>query len=90
MIAGRIRNATRYLGAPPGWRPETHGHCGHLAIQDHPTTAGPAMMSAWEPTPEEITRIVAGAPVLLTVIGEVHPPVAVHVGSVPAMVETEG
>ena len=83
MIPGRIRDATRYLGAPAGWKPETDGPCGHLAIRDEMTTAGRAMASVWEPTPDEIERIVAGAPVLLTVVGTVHPPVALSVGHLP-------
>jgi hypothetical protein len=83
MIPGRVANASRYLGAPLGWNPETDGPCGHLAIVDMDTTAGPAMMSVWEPTPEEIARIVAGANVRLIVVGRIHPPVELSVGPPP-------
>ncbi len=83
MITKRIPGATRYLGAPRGWKPERDGPCGHLAILDMETTAGPAMMSLWEPTPDEIERIKAGAPVRLVIVGQVHPPVEVSVGQVP-------
>lgn len=83
MIAGRIRNATRYLGAPPGWKPDKDGHCGHLAICDEQHISGPCMTSAWEPTPDEIERLAQGAPVYLTILGNVHPPVAMAVGSPP-------
>lgn len=43
----------------------------------------PAMETAWHPTPDEIARIVAGAPVVLRVLGDQHPPVSVDVGEVP-------
>ncbi len=81
MISGRIAGETRNLGAPRGWNVEERGHCGSLAIRDEPTTAGPGMTSAWYPTAEEIARIAAGAPIYLTIIGQVHPPVAMSVGA---------
>ena len=83
MIASRIAAFTRLLGAPAGWQPSTQGPCGHLAIRDEPTSAGPGMTSAWEPTPDELDRLKRGAPVLLTVLGAVHPPVDVRVGEAP-------
>lgn len=84
MIAGRIPGATRYLGAPAGWEPEEHGHCAHLAIQDTVVNGGvPAMQSVWEPTPDELERLKAGAPVYLLIVGTAHPPVAVSVGAAP-------
>lgn len=86
MIPGRIERATRHLGAPPGWEPDTAGHCAHLAIRDEQfgSPTGPwGMVSAWEPTPDELARINAGAPIFLTVIGGVHPPVGLSVGFPP-------
>ena len=84
MIAGRIPGATRWLGAPLGWRPDEHGDCGHLAIRDMPINDGvPAMHSVWEPTPEELERLNAGAKVYLLVVGSVHPPVSLMVGALP-------
>lgn len=85
MIPGRIPKATRYLGAPAGWQPETDGPCGHLAIRDMATDGGPAMMSVWLPTPDEIVRINAGAAVSLLVLGVAHPPVSVAVGMPPEL-----
>lgn len=86
MIPGRIENATRYLGAPKGWEPDRDGHCAHLAILDVPADSEfPAMMqSVWEPTPDELARIAAGAKVVLVVVGSSHPPVALSVGDIPA------
>jgi hypothetical protein len=79
MIPARHPNATRYLGAPAGWKPEEQGTCGHLSICDHETLAGNAMQSIWEPTPDELARLNAGGFVVLTVIGSGHPPVSLQV-----------
>ena len=43
----------------------------------------PCMTTAWLPTPDEIARIVAGAPVHLRIMGTAHPPVMVEVGETP-------
>ncbi|MCR4340138.1 MAG: hypothetical protein NUW01_09680 [Gemmatimonadaceae bacterium] len=83
MHTGRISGFTRFLGAPRDWDEAKDGHCGGLAIRDEKTTAGLGMTSAWFPTPEEIERIKAGAPIYLTVLGQVHPPVCMAVGSPP-------
>ena len=83
MIAASISGRTRYLGRPLNWKPDEQGPCGSLAIRDIDTTAGPAMMSAWEPTPEEIEAISKGAKVILWVVGTAHPPVVLTVGDVP-------
>jgi hypothetical protein len=85
MLPGRIPNATRHLGAPPDWKEEEHGICGFLAIKDQPGEGGVNhMISAWEPTPDELSRIAAGAKVLLWVVGVVHPAVMLTVGSEPS------
>jgi hypothetical protein len=83
MLVGRIDGATRNFGAPHDWDKATRGPCGSLPIRDELTTAGPGMTSAWLPTPEEIEKIKAGAPVYLTVFGNVHPPVSMAVGPIP-------
>lgn len=80
MIAARITNANRDLG-------KGQGYIG-LPVRDvtvHCTVNGlvPAMETAWHPTPDEIARIVAGAPVVLRVLGDEHPPVSLDVGEVP-------
>lgn len=81
MLPVRIEGATRYLGAPLGWEPETQGPCGHLAIRDiMDPDIGPEMMSAWQPTPDELDALNAGASVILFVTGSAHPPVALVVG----------
>lgn len=83
MHPGRVAGATRHLGAPMGWDAERDGHCGVLSVRDGLTGRLPDMTSAWFPTPEELKRLLAGAPVHLTIVGNVHPPVALSVGQAP-------
>ena len=91
MIVGRVRGATRNLGAPAGWERDVHGTCGGLPIRDEPHAPGlRRMVSAWLPTPREVDLIVAGAPVELLVIGDVHPPVWLQVGTPPSDPTKEG
>ncbi|PZQ86021.1 MAG: hypothetical protein DI549_00635 [Ancylobacter novellus] len=81
MIIKHIQGATRVLG-------KSQGYIG-LPLRDElinctvdgPST--PSMLTAWEPTPAEIARINAGAPVLLRVLGSAHPPVMIEVGDAP-------
>jgi hypothetical protein len=79
----RIEGATRALEAPAGWSRRRQGSCGARSFRDEATITGPAMTSAWFPTAEEIEPIRHSAPVYLTVLGLVHPPVAIAVGPVP-------
>ena len=72
MMPLRIERATHWLGAPQGWEPTTQGECCHLAVR-----------LAWEPTPDELARLNAGAKVSLLVVGNIHPPVSISVGMVP-------
>lgn len=82
MLIGHIQNATRVLGAPKNWDQEKLP-CNALPILDVQGAAGPEMISAWEPTPDELAKLVAGAPIYLVVCGVAHPPVALCVGEPP-------
>ncbi|GAB4071683.1 hypothetical protein GCM10028812_46270 [Ancylobacter sonchi] len=79
MIIKHIEGATRVLG-------KSQGYLG-LPIRDEMivcTVNGPetpSMVTAWEPTPDELARLNAGAPVLLRVLGDGHPPVMISVGA---------
>lgn len=83
MIIGRIAGATRVLG-------QSQGYLG-LPLRDEVIDLAiggelkpcSRMVTAWEPTPDELTRLAAGAPVYLSVLGNVHPPVMLDVGPVP-------
>lgn len=79
MIPARIQGATRVLGAPTGWTPETSGPCRGLPIRDGSAGDVPVMESAWEPTPAELAALNAGGKVYLRIVGSGHPPVMVYV-----------
>lgn len=83
MQPGRIEGATRNLGAPADWRKDVLGPCGSLTIRDALVEGCHSMTSVWQPTPEELMRLNAGASVHLTVFGYVHPAVALSVGLAP-------
>lgn len=83
MIVARIEGCTRVLG-------KTQGFIGlpirDQEVQDTGTQeVYPAMMSAWEPTPAELAALNAGAKIVLTIIGQAHPPVALTVGPIPEL-----
>lgn len=81
MIIARIPNATRVVG-------KGQGYLG-LPIRDEmiyervngPGT--PSMVTAWEPTPDELERLKAGACVHVRILGNVPPPMLVEVGEAP-------
>lgn len=66
---------TRTLGAPPGHESTVTP----LEIADVDFYGQRAVMSLWQPTPEEIEGLKAGLPVALFVMGTGMPPVAVAV-----------
>jgi len=81
MQIARIEGCTRVLG-------EAQGYIGlplrDIVINDSVTgPQTPAMESAWFPTPEELAALNAGAPIILRVVGRVHPPVMLETGEVP-------
>lgn len=81
MQIGRITGCTRVLG-------QSQGYLGlplrDVIINDSVTGPDtPAMETAWFPTPKEIEAITSGAPVILRIVGRVHPPVMIDVGEAP-------
>lgn len=80
MIIGHIEDATRVLSAPAD-SPEVKP----LAIRDVVYSDGTrGVMSAWQPTPEEVAAIQAGEPVYLCIFGTTMPPAFVGVKGVTA------
>lgn len=80
MQIARIRGATRIIG-------RAQGYAG-LPLRDEDTTLSsgntvPSMVSAWFPTPEELAKLNAGAPVTVKLLGSAHPPIMVGVGEPP-------
>lgn len=84
MIPARIPEHTRALGAPRDWDPDRDGTCSVLMIKDvKAEDQVNRMLSMWEMMPDEKARSDAGAKVILSVVGNVHPPVWLTVGEVP-------
>lgn len=78
MMINRIPGATRVLAKD---QPEYS----QLPIRDEKRADGVnSMVSSWSPTPDELARLNAGAPVYLGILGTVHPPVILGVGEVPS------
>lgn len=77
MIIKRICGATRTLG-------KSQGYLG-LPLRDEVINCAvggpgtPRMLTAWEPTPEELERLNRGGLVYLSIHGNVHPPVMLTV-----------
>lgn len=75
MLIKMIEGATRVIG-------RSQGYIG-LPLRDEAINCAvsgaetPCMVTAWEPTPEEIAAIVAGGSVYLRVLGVSHPPVMI-------------
>lgn len=79
MMNLAIEGTTRRIG-------KSQGYLG-LCVRDFTYGDGtPAMMTAWQPTPDEARRIAEGAPIYLTLLGSAHPPVLLQVGE-PGTVE---
>lgn len=83
MIPAMIEGATRVVGKSQGYiglpiRDEQRDAVseGEIAIVNTMTTA-------WEPTPDELAAIAAGAKIEITIMGNAHPPINVGVGPVP-------
>ena len=81
MRISRIANATRVIGKSQGYL--------RLPLRDelvNDTVNGPgtpSMVTAWEPTPDELERLNRGALVQLRILGTSHPPVMIDVGEAP-------
>jgi hypothetical protein len=76
MIPLAIEGTTRRIG-------KSQGYLG-LCVRDfHYGDGTPAMMTAWQPTPDEAQRIADGATIYLTLLGSSHPPVLMQVGDAP-------
>ena len=77
MLIKHITGATRVLGKSQGYlglpvRDDT--------INDSVTGPGtPVMLTAWEPTPDELAVLNRGGTIVLQVVGTQHPPVMITV-----------
>lgn len=82
MRSMRLKNPSRRIGAPTTWDHEKDGLCHTLEVWD--VTDKPdghnRMVTAWQPSPEELKRLNEGQPVFLHIFGTVHPVVSLEVG----------
>jgi hypothetical protein len=79
MIAGVIEGHTNRLGAPQGVDPD-ECHALHVRVAQWGDTGRIVIQSAWFPTPDELKRLQEGAPVILSIVDNAHPMVALGVG----------
>lgn len=81
MLIAAIEGVTRVIG-------KAQGYLG-LPLRDEVMNCAvtgegtPVMVTAWQPTPDELARLNAGASVHLRVLGTQHPPVMLEVGQPP-------
>jgi hypothetical protein len=79
MIVKRIEGADLVLGAPKDWKDDGVS-CVGLPVKYVPTDQGVFMVSAWEPTEEELEALKRGESVKLWIRGMQHPVVSLTVG----------
>lgn len=85
-----IEGANFELGAPQGWRNERFGVCEPLSVRIDELEDGlQLLVSAWSPDADELERLNAGAPVVLTIVGRSHPVVAISAGEIPTQIAAE-
>jgi len=72
MLIARIEGATRVCG-------QSQGFLG-LPIRDEISDGANIMHMAFEPTPEEIEKIISGAKIVVSVIGNNPQPIMLTVG----------
>lgn len=76
MLPLRLPQTTRVLAKD---QPEYNTLC----IMDVNTDQGNAMLTLWEPTPDELKTLVRGGRVMIALLGVVHPPIVVTVKEGP-------
>lgn len=80
MLPMRARNAHQRYVAPQGRQHQVGAL--HVAAEVHDGIH--FMVSKWEPTPDELQRLFAGAPVVLGISAQQHPVVFLSVDLPPA------
>lgn len=67
--------ANKVFGAPPG-----SSNCDDLPVMIGKLSGEDCIVSCWQPTEDEIARILVGEPVYLCIIGRGMPPVSLGGG----------
>jgi hypothetical protein len=68
----------KVLGAPPNWD-QSKTYCNALPVTSVVDGERVSLVSYWQPTPEELDAIKAGAPIMLWIHSAVHPVVSLGV-----------
>lgn len=72
------------LTAPRDWDETRDGECVTLRVLKTTDEAGhPLLQSAWRPSDIELTQLVNGHAIMLTIYGQSHPPVWIGVTKEP-------
>lgn len=73
---------TQAWGAPVLWDSKRQGACGTLSVCDVVDERGNrCMLSRWDLEPGDVELLTAGAPVILSIMTDVHPVVSVFPGN---------
>lgn len=78
MKSTRHPSNNHELGAPPDWD-QKEMICDTLPVTLGWVEGHKVIHSFWLPDPQEMAKLLAGQPVMLTVFGEQHPPVSLGV-----------
>lgn len=78
MDAGKIARADCCFSVP--WDGPTEWGCLYARSEDG------QLKSVWIPSPEEVARIIAGGPIILSIWGRTHPAVSMSVGDASEVV----
>lgn len=78
----KFKESNKVYGAPENWDEKQHGECSALQVFEGETPSGlNAIISVWQPTPEEVEDIKSGKPIYLHITGNGHPPVCLYTAS---------
>lgn len=80
MLTGRINGANEVYSPPNGWDVKKDGPCPKLYVKKCWFGRHEARSSAFYPTVQEIDSLKHGAPVHLTLLSYIQPPVLITVG----------
>lgn len=86
MISVKPQGVTNRFHPPKNWNPDEHGKCNDLLVRIGEYNGLVECVSAWRPDAEELTKLLHGGIVELSVIGN-QPPVKLTVIDRPSAVE---
>ena len=79
MEAVRNKLVTHEFGPPENWDAKTEGTCATLPVRVYDSSSGMRIATSyWKPTAMELTRLVQGGVLELSIWGG-QPPVALHI-----------